>query len=133
MNTISQEHKNVMAEMIRDYAKRHNLVSLGDTLEIEVRLRSEIPYLYDDPCKSFREFCEKVGGDHKHVMTRVLNIFESLDFKYVKEVASYGTKENESWDRVRNINGNCKSMRTIKEWLFSLDLGTHMSFKFLED
>lgn len=133
MNTIPQEHKDIMAEMIRRYTKEHNLVPPGDTLEVQVRLRSEIPYLYDDACKSFREFCERTGGDSKHVMTRVLNIFQSRGLKTVKDVASYGTKGNESWDRIRNINLYCKSMRAIKEWLSSLGLGTHMSFNFLND
>jgi hypothetical protein len=128
---IPQEHKDVMSEMIRKYAKEHNLVPPGDTLEAEIRLRSEIPYLYDDPYKSFREFCEKTG-ESKWVMTRVLHIFKSLGFKTVKDVASYGTKGKEDWYRIHGINYFCKNFKTIREWLSSIDLGTHMSFNTLE-
>lgn len=128
---IPQEHKTVMSEMIRKYAKEHNLIPPGDTLEVEIRLRSEIPYLYDDPYESFREFCERTG-ESKWIMTRVLKIFRSLGFETIKDVVSYGTKGKEDWFRIHGINYFCKNFKVIKEWLFSIGLGTGMKFDTIE-
>jgi hypothetical protein len=132
MNTIPEEHKAVISEMIRKYIEEHGLIPQSDTLDIQISLRSGTPHhLYNDPYKSFREFCERTG-ESKWVMTRALNTFHSLGFETIKDVASYGTKGRENWYRVYGINHLCKTFKIIKEWLFSIGLGTGMSLNALE-
>ena len=129
---IPREHNDVMAEMIRKYAKEHDLIPPGQTIDIQICLKSESSYLYDDPYKSFGEFCERIN-ESKWIMTRALNIFEYLGFKTIKDVANYGTKDFENWHHIYGINSSCKTLRIIKEWLHSIDLDTGMDFNFLNN
>jgi hypothetical protein len=128
---IPEAHKAIMAEMIRKYSKDHNLIPRGETLDVQFNLRSEVLYLYDDPYESFREFCERTG-ESKWIITRALNTFYSLGFEKIKDVASYGTKDNENWYRVYGINHLCKTFKIIRKWLSSIGLGTGMDFNTLE-